>query len=60
MDAGGLAIEVAPIDLIEDEWIIVAFSDSDFGGDKETRISIAGFVLCLVGVPIGWKSKGMK
>ena len=60
LDTGGLAIEVAPIDLIEDEWIIIAFSDSDFGGDKETRISIAGFVLCLVGVPISWRSKGMK
>ena len=46
--------------MIDDEWIIVAFSDSDFGGDKETRISIAGFILYLMGVPISWRSKGMK
>ena len=35
-------------------------SDSDCATDKETRISIAGFVLCSMGVPISWKSKGMK
>lgn len=51
---------VAPTDLIDDKWIIVAFSDSDFGGDKETRISIAGFILYLMGVPISWRSKNMK
>ena len=41
-------------------WEIIAFSDSDYATDKETRISIAGFVLYLMGVPISWKSKGMK
>jgi hypothetical protein len=38
----------------------VAFSDSDYAGDSETRISIAGFILYLLGVPISWKSKGQK
>ena len=42
------------------EWDIVAFSDSDYAGDSETRISIAGFILYLMGVPISWKSKGQK
>ena len=60
LDTGSLAMKAAPIDLIDNKWIIVAFSDSDFGGDEETRISIAGFVLCLMGVPISWRSKGMK
>jgi Reverse transcriptase (RNA-dependent DNA polymerase) len=41
-------------------WNIVAYSDSDFAGDNETRISIAGFILYLMGVPISWKSKGQK
>jgi hypothetical protein len=44
----------------ESQWNIVAFSDSDFAGDSETRISIAGFILYLLGVPISWKSKGQK
>ena len=42
------------------EWQIVAFSDSDYAGDKETRISVAGFILYLMGVPISWHSKGEK
>ena len=39
---------------------IVAFSDSDFGGDNETRISVAGFIIYLMGVPISLKSEGQK
>ena len=42
------------------EWTIIAFSDSDYAGDPETRVSIAGFLLYFMGVPISWKSKGMK
>jgi len=38
----------------------VEFSDSDFGGDKETRISVAGFIIYLMGVPIRCRSKGQK
>ena len=60
LDTRGLAIKMAPVDLIENEWIVIAYSDSDFAGDKETRISIAGFILYLMGVPISWKSKGQK
>jgi len=60
LDTRSLAIKVAPVYLINDEWIVVAFSDSDFSGDKETRISVAGFILYLMGVPISWRSKGQK
>ena len=60
IDTKNLGIKVAPTLLINNEWIIVGFSDSDFGGDKETRISVAGFIIYLMGVPISWKSKGQK
>ena len=60
LDTRNLGIKVAPTPLINDEWIVVAFSDSDFGGDKETRISVAGFIVYFMGVPISWKSKGQK
>jgi len=60
LDTRNLGIKVAPILLINDEWIVVAFSDSDFGGDKEIRISVAGFIVYFMGVPISWKSKGQK
>ena len=61
LDTRSLAIRIKPIPFGEElQWEIVAFSDSDFAGDNETRISVAGFVLYLMGVPISWKSKGMK
>ena len=41
-------------------WNVLAFSDSDFAGDAETRLSVARFVLHLMGVPISRRSKGMK
>ena len=44
----------------EEEWSVIAYSDSDFAGNVENRRSIAGFVLYLNGAPISWKSKGMK
>ena len=39
---------------------IETFCDSDFAGDKETRISIAGYVIYLCGVAISWRSKAMR
>ena len=61
LDTRNLAIRIKPTPFGEELlWEIVAFSDSDFAGDSETRISTVGFVLYLMGVPIIWKSKGMK
>ena len=34
--------------------------DSEFCGDKETRISFYGFILYLCGAPISWRSKAGK
>jgi hypothetical protein len=42
------------------EWDIVVYTDSDWAGDKVTRISVTGFIIFLLGVPIFWKSKGQK
>ena len=39
---------------------VVAFCDSDYAGDKETRKSVTGFIIYLNGVPISWKSKGQR
>jgi len=49
LDTKNLGIKVARTLLINDEWNIVGFSDSNFGGDKETRISVAGFIIYLMG-----------
>ncbi len=42
------------------KWKMVAFSDSDFSGDKDNRRSISGFVIYLFGCPIAWRSRGQK
>ena len=42
------------------KWVLKALSDSDFASDKETRISIYGYVIYFCGIPIAWRSKGKK
>ena len=42
------------------KWVLKALSDSDFASEKETRISIYGYVIYFSGIPIAWRSKGMK
>ena len=60
IDTKNLALKIVPVKPDGDDWSIVVYSDSDYAGDRETRVSIAGFVIYLLGVPISWKSKGMK
>ena len=42
------------------KWALKALSDSDFASDKETRISVFGDIIYFCGIPIAWRSKGMK
>ena len=42
------------------KWALKAQSDSDFASDKETRISVFGYIFYFCGIPIAWRSKGMK
>ena len=41
LDTRNLAIKFDPTELINYGWIVLAYSDSNVGGDKETRISIS-------------------
>ena len=41
-------------------WRILAFCDSDFAGDKNTRISVTGFCIYIGSCLISWKSRGQK
>jgi hypothetical protein len=36
------------------------FCDSDWVGDSETRISVTGFILYLMNIPVCWRSKSQK
>ena len=40
--------------------VLKALSDSDFASDKETRISVYGYVIYFCGIAIAWRSKEMK
>ena len=42
------------------KWALKALNDSDFASDKETRISVFGYIIYFCGIPIPWRSKGMK
>ena len=39
---------------------IFAYSDSDFAGNKESRISVSGFIILLNDAPISWHSKAQR
>ncbi|MHA7927767.1 MAG: Ty1/Copia family ribonuclease HI, partial [Marinobacter sp.] len=56
----GLKIEPKMLDKKEMQWSMTAYSDSEFSGDRQTRHSVYGHILFLMGVPILWKSKAMK
>jgi hypothetical protein len=43
-----------------EEWDLVSYSDSDWSGNPENRISVTGFIIYLLGAPICWRSKGRK
>jgi hypothetical protein len=44
----------------EDGFYLEGFSDSEYAGDPDTRISVYGYVLYLCGSPIAGKSKAGK
>jgi hypothetical protein len=41
-------------------WNLMVFCDSDWAGDPETRVSVTGFVIYLLDVPVCWCSKSQK
>jgi hypothetical protein len=60
IDTKWKGLKVKPDKITEEVWTIRGFSDSDYCADKETRRSITGYVVYLLGVAISWKSKGQR
>jgi len=44
----------------DDKWKFKAYSDADFAGNKETQISVTGYVMYFMNVPICWRSREQK
>ena len=43
LDTRNYGLKIEPIiDKMNDDWDIVIYTDSDYGGDKESRISVTG------------------
>ena len=42
---------------LKENFYMEGISDSEYAGDKDTRISVYGFILYFCGAPIAWKSK---
>ena len=44
----------------DDLWDIMVYTDSDYAGDRDTRVSVTGYIMYVRGVPVCWKSKGQR
>ena len=51
LDTKDLSLKMVPT-LPNRIWQLEAFSDSDFANDKETRISVYGYIIYFCGVPV--------
>jgi len=61
LDTKEVGLKVEPVRMgNNDNVYIEVFCDSDYAGDKETRVSVSGYILYLCNVPVAWRSKGQK
>ena len=61
LDTADYGLKIKPIEKsVGEAWTMTVFSDSDYAGDTETRISVTGFCVFLMGVPISWKSRAQR
>ena len=61
LDTKELGLWIKPNLTVENgKWTFRAFSDSEFGGNPEDRISVGGWVIYFQGVPVLWCSRAMR
>ncbi len=61
LDTRMYELRVQPKLIGEDaQWTMTVFSDSDWAGDKDNRISITGYIIFLLGAAILWKLRAQK
>ena len=60
IDSKHKCLRFTPNELKDGIWELKVFCDSDYAGDKNTRISVSGYIIYLCRVAISWKSKGQR
>jgi len=58
LDTRELGLKVEPVRMGNNNNVYIkVFCDSDYEGDKETRVSVSGYILYLCNVTVAWRSK---
>ena len=61
LDTRELGLKVEPVRIGHNNNVYIkVFCDSDYAGDKETRVSVSGYILYLCNVTVAWRSKAQK
>jgi hypothetical protein len=61
LDTRTFGLKIEPkLESKEAKWTMTVYTDSEYAGDKDTRISVGGYIIFLLGVPILWKSKAQR
>jgi hypothetical protein len=60
LDTKNFGLRISPTEVLEDVWELTAFSDSDYSGDRDLRLSVSGYVVYLLGVAVAWSSKAQR
>ena len=60
LDTKEYGLRVHPTKATDEMWELICFCDSDYATDLDPRKSVTGYVLCVKGVPVCWKSKAQR
>jgi hypothetical protein len=60
LDTKNYCLKIQPNLDSKNSWKWKVFSDSDWAGDPEKRISVTGFIVYLQNVPVCWRSKAQR
>jgi hypothetical protein len=59
IDTKIFCLKIRPENKIKN-WSLYVFCDSDWAGNSEKRISVTGFIVYLMNVPVCWRSKAQR
>ena len=59
IDTKHFCLRIQPVRKLKN-WSLHVFCNSNWAGDSETRISVTGFIVYLMNVPVCWRSKAQR